>query len=312
MLKTNMHQLEHNPNMNIHRKVRISSRLLKFVSVLALVITLLVSIDFYISNQKICTNPYELKDFTSSIERVEVCNNKIYKGSTQIVSKDEYPDLFEFKLNDKSEKLKQYVRVFEKDKAEYISIKSIMDYTSWNTSSIGIYRKENNEYTLVFKKGFDDSQGRWVDIEFGEDYSYRDRYFYLNARGEGLTISGDIGYLGCYGECRLLWWDHYDWDSKKRTFVLANNKHPDEFQKLLESYEDFDKNRCQDEAGVNKSISELYKIRKDKEKICGDGVGEPATTPEQAKMLLKGMRAINLILDGKNISINDVGGVELN
>jgi len=290
----------------IHRSIR---------GILLLSLIIIVSTSLYSLKKswQECINPLELKDFTEGTEDVEVCGNKIYRGKTAIISKDEFPDLFEHKLNEESEptKLKQYIRVFEKDKKEYVSIKSIIDYVSWNNSAIGIYRKTDDGYVEIFKRSFSDNQGRWVDIEFGEDYSYRDVYFYLNAHGDGLTISGDIGYLGCYGACRLLWWDYYEWDSKEKTFVLANNKHPNEFQRLLESYEDFDKTRCQDEAGIDKSISELFKTRKDKERICADSFDEPATSPEQAEMLLKGMKAIKLIIEGENISMDEVSDIKL-
>lgn len=297
--------------MTIYKRISDLPRLFKAIFVVVLVLIFLLSNKFYNSDRKTCTNPYELKDFTSGVEKIEICKDEINRGSIKVLSKDEYPDLFEFILNGKPEKLKQYIRVFKKDNSEYISIKSVMDFTSWNTTAIGIYRKEDEEYELVFKKAFADNRGRWVNIEFGEDYTYRDPYFYLNSHGEGITISGDIGYLGCLGACRLLWWDYYEWSPKKKTFVLANNKHHDEFKKLLEDYESFDKTKCQEEAGEVKSISELYETRNDKKKICDDEAGEPATTISQAETLLKGLRAIKMILKGQNISINEVEKLEI-
>ncbi len=272
---------------------------------------------FYVNtrNSSICVNPFELKDSSSARkEIVRICNNTLYRGSIKVVSKNEYPDLFEFILNKDSEpdKVVQKVRVFEEDKQEYVSIISIIDYASWNNSSIGIYRKEKDKYTLVFKKSFKDNPGRWVDIEFGEDSVSRENMFALSIIGEGITISGDIGYLGCSGGCRMLWWDFYDWDSNIGTFVLANNKHPENFKRLLEDYEQMDQTTCQTEANVSESITNLYPIRKDKEKICSDDVREPATSLEQAKMLLKGKRAIELIIKGENISNSQVDKIEIN
>lgn len=272
---------------------------------------------FYSHNNKdenACVNPFEVKDFTSGKEQVAICNNSFYVGSQKVVSKDEFPDLFQFILNkdSKSNEVKQYVRIFEKDKTELISIKSTIDYTSLNNSAIGIYQKEkNNKYKLIFKKTFRDNPGRWVNIEFGEDYSTKDPYFYLNYPGSGISISGDIGYLGCFGACRMLWWDYYDWDSGKKTFTLVNNKHPEAFKKMLESYEQLDKNACLDESNVTGSISDLYSIRKDKEKICSDDASEPYTTSKQAEMLIKGKKAIELIIGGQNISISEVSKVKI-
>lgn len=230
-----------------------------------------------------------------------------------MVGKNEYPDLFEFLLNEdsKPEKVRQYIRVFEKDNQEYVSMKSIIDYTSWHNSSIGIFLKEDNEYKLIFKKTFDDNQGRWVNIEFGEDYTSRDPYFNLTSSGEGVSISGDLGYLGCLG-CRLLWWDYYDWDANKKTFVLANNKHPENFKRLLEDYEEKDKTTCLDQANVSESISDMYPLRKTKSKLCSDDAQEPLTTTGQAEMLLKGKEAIRLIINGENIPMSEVDKVRIN
>lgn len=285
----------------------------KFIA-LFIFILVITAVFFYKNNTNDCVNPYEVKDFTSGKEAVRICDDILYRGSTKVISKNEYPDLFEFLLNEdsKPEKVKQYVRVFEKNKQEYVSMISVIDYTSWNDSSIGIYRKEEKEYKLIFKKTFDDNQGRWVNIEFGEDYTSRDPYYYLSSTGEGISISGDLGYLGCLGRCRLLWWDYYDWDASKKTFVLANNEHPENFKRLLEDYEEKDKTTCLDEANVSESISKLYSIRKNKEKICSDDSQVPYTEPGQAEMLLKGKKAIEMIISGENIPMSKVDEVKIN
>lgn len=299
--------------MKLSKKFTTATSLSKFIVLILFVVCFLTVVYFYKNNKNNCVNPFELKDFTSRKETVRICDNVLYRGSTKVVSKNEYPDLFEFLLNksNKPDEVKQYARVFEKDKQEYVSMKSTIDYGSWNNSSIGIYRKEDNKYKLIFKKAFSDNKGRWVNIEFGEDFSGRDPYYYLNYQGEGISISGDIGYLGCLGACRLLWWDYYDWDSNKKTFVLANNKHPEAFKKLLENYEDFDKTKCLSEANIAESISNLYPVRKNKEKICSDDVKEPATTLRQAETLLKGKKAIELIISGENISNSQVDKIVL-
>ena len=85
----------------------------------------------------------------------------------------------------------------------------------------------------------------------------------------------------------------------------------DEWDKF-ENYEDFDKNTCLDEASVSKSISSLYPIRKNKEYICSDDALEPATRPQQAEMLLKGMKAIEMIINGENIPMSEVKNVKIN
>ena len=274
---------------------------------------------FYSANRKIqakdnCVNVFEVKDYTTRTEPVKICDGTLFRGKIRVVGKSEFPDLFQFSLgkDKKPDDVVQYVRVFEKDKQEYVSLKSVIDYRSWNNSALGIFRKESDSYIPVFRRTFDENNGRWVNIEFGEDNSYKDTFFYLTHQGEGLTISGDLGFLGCFGGCRMLWWDFYDWNSDKKTYVLSNNKHIENFKKLLESYEELDKKTCYREININTSISNLYPLRKDKEKICGDMLSEPSTTVEQAEMLLKGIKAIKMIIDGKNISMNEVKEIELN
>jgi hypothetical protein len=295
----------------VKKNLRIKSAVL-----VLLAICLPVGIYFYNTTYKhrvICLNPYEVKDSSSGKDPVRICDNVLYRGTTKIVGKSEFPDLFQFRLNkdSKPEQVKQYVRVFEKERQEYVSMKSVIDYGSWNDSAIGIYRKEEDKYMLVFKKAFDDHQGRWVNIEFGEDTTSRDSFFYISSQGGGISISGDIGYLGCFGRCRLLWWDYYNWDLKNKTFVLANNKYPENFKSLLDNYKEWDKTTCLDEANVSASISSLYRDRKNKEKFCSDDVRVPYTDSGQAAMLLKGIKAIERILKGENIPMSQVKNMTL-
>lgn len=286
---------------------------LKFIVIILFAIGLMTAFFYYLNRKDNCVNPYEVKDTSSRKEIVRICDNTLYRGSIKIVNDKEFPDFFRFYLNkdSKPENVVQYVRVSEFEKQEYVTIKSVIDYTSWIDSSIGIYHKDGNKYNLIFKKTFSDNWGRWVNIDFGEDYTTRDTLFYLSSHGEGFTISGDLGYLGCLGACRMLWWDYYDWDASKKTFVLVNNKHVENFKELLKDYEDVDKNKCSWEVNVSESITALYPLRKNKEKLCSDDAVQPYTTPGQAEMLLKGIKAIKMIINGENIPMSMVGSIQL-
>lgn len=299
--------------MKLSKTIITSKLFIKFIIIILFVTSLLTIVYFYKNDEPKCVNPYEVKDSSSGKEIVRICGNTLYRGNIKVVGENEYPDLFEFLLNkdSKPDIVKQYVRVFEVDKQEYVSMKSVIDYISWNNSSIGIYRKEGNKYALIFKKAFSDNPGRWVNIEFGEDYTSKSPSFYLSSQGDGISISGDLGYLGCTGACRILWWDFYDWDSNKKTFVLANNKHVENFKKILANYEEMDKTTCFSEVNISESISNLYPIRKDKEKICSDDAEQPYTTIKQAEMLLKGKKAIELIINGENIPMSQVDKVKI-
>jgi len=253
-----------------------------------------------------CKNPFEVRDYISTRGPVQICNGAFYRGSIKITDIKQFPDLFQFKLSTKNEieSTKQYVRVYEMDKTEVISIISTIDYLTWFNTSIGVYRKEGKSYKQIFKKTFADHMGRYADIRFvpsGDETGYD-----LNA----FFISGDLGWLGCYG-CRINWKDYYSWDSYSKTYVLSNNKYPNEFKKLLTEYEENDQKICRNENGLDDSITNLYSSRMKSEKYCGDNAIAPYTSSGQATIFLKGKQAIKKILDGQNISVNEVSKIKL-
>lgn len=253
-----------------------------------------------------CTNPFEVQDYTESKkEVVKICGDKFFRGNIEVVNKSKFPDLFEYKLNKDKDPVntEHRIRIFSKEKgSEYVSIISVIDWTTWLNSSIGIYRKEGNTYKQVFKRTFSDNNGRWIYIHFLSS----EPMFYNNI----LSISDDLGYLGCYS-CRINWTDYYDWSDSEKTFVLANNKHSFEFKKLLEEYETNDVTICKNEANLDESITNLYQYRNGNEKFCGDSAEVPFTSSGQATIFLKAKKAIGEIINGKNFSIKDVENIKL-
>lgn len=254
-----------------------------------------------------CKNPIEIiNDSSAKQETVRICGNKIVRGQIKVVDKNEYPDLFEYIFNNVAEPTDQYVTVFAKYNVEYVSIISVHDHSSWFVSAIGIYKKEANSYKEIFKQSyFKEDFGRWVrfdllDIPGGTDYQ------------PTLSISGDLGNLGCYG-CRMNWVDYYDWDKDKGTLVLSNNKHPQQFEELLAEYEEKDKKACTFENPLltNKVISEIYKSRKDYQKLCDDNSAVPFITPDQAIVFLKAKTTIKQIISGENLSHKDIDNTTL-
>ncbi len=256
----------------------------------------------YISRPIIqCQNAFEVQDYTESKEgAIRICDDKLYRGSTLVIDKNNFPDLFQFTLNKDSSptKTKHRIRIFEMGKGkEYVSIISVIDWTTWYNSAIGIYRKEGKEYKLVFKKSFSDSTGRWVFIRFIPSEPYMDN--------TTVSISGDIGYLGCWG-CRMNWTDYYDWSDKDGTYILANNKHQNEFKILLEEYEKNDKTACKNESNMDVSITNLYSYRNGKDKFCDDAAVAPNISSNQATVFLKAKTAIKEIIYGKNTSMKEI------
>lgn len=283
-----------------------------FFFVLFFIICILI-LHFYKSRGN-CVNPFEVKNFIQGNKIIQICNNILFVGSIKVVSDKEFPDLFRYSLNKDSKpyEVVQYIRNYKERETELISFVSTIDSITWNKSAIGIFRKEKDgEYKLIFKREFKDNQGRWVDINFGIDYVDKDPYFFLRSKGSGFSIKGDIGMLGCYGACRMPWQDFYDWDDNKGTYVIVNNEKPEIFKKLMNSYDNLDKSTCQNKIGESLTISELYPIRKDKLKFCSDTSEVPYTTNTQAKNFLKAKKAIQMIINGKNLSSSDISKINL-
>ncbi len=250
-----------------------------------------------------CTNPFEVRDYTlSKKETIKVCNGKIYYGSTKITDKKDYKDLFEYKIGDNYEPTEQRIRIFKQKNETNISIISYVNGVSWNKSAMGIYRRVNNSFKLIFKKDFSENLGRYSDVNFSTDETGYD----IN----GLSISGDVGHLGCYG-CLIEWTDYYDWDLNKQTFVLSNNKHTIEFNKLLEKYQNEDATACNDSDYSKASITELYNYRKGMEKFCGDNAIIPYISSDHATMFLKAKEAIKRIIKGENIYIDQIKNISI-
>lgn len=265
-------------------------------------VIIITSLKFFLLANNNCVNPFEVRDYRmSKKEIVKICNNKLYFGSKKIVDKKDYQDLFEYKVSDKFEPTEQHVIIFEQSNKTYVSVISIVNGVSWYRSAIGVYRKNSNNFELVFKKDFSENKGRYSEINF----------FSMDEKGagiKGLTISRDVGHLGCYG-CLMEWTDYYDWDQNKQTFVLSNNKHAFEFSKLLEKYQNEDESACNDVNYAKASITELYKYRKGIEKFCDDNAIVPYISSDQATIFLKAKKAIGEIINGKNISIEDLESI---
>lgn len=285
---------------------RISSRYLPIFGISIFFILLAI---FFSTKQAFisssCKNPTSVDDFTvSKNEVVRICEDQIKRGQTVVVSRNEYSDLFEYSPKEgKSEPTQQYVKVFTKDNNEYVSIVSVMDYSSWFSSAIGIYQKDKNSYKQVFRQSYLDGRfGRWTRIDLLNMPGIEDQ--------STIAVSGDLGYLGCLG-CRINWTDYYDWDNNQKTYILANNKHTDKFQELQTEYEKTDKEACSSEIPPQptKVISEIYQIRKDSEHFCDDGSISPLITPPQAETFLKAKRTIERIISGENLSNQDVSKI---
>jgi hypothetical protein len=275
---------------------------LKIILIILIILLILVVAVFAFPKTK-CKNPFLVQDYSKERNnQVKVCNDIFYYGNTKIVGKNNFRDLFEYKVSKKYEPTKQYIRIFERKDTTYVAITSIIDFVSWYKTSIGIYKKDLNGFNEVFKLPFKAVSGRYSNIRFvSSDYlNYHDQ----------IEASGDLGYLGCYG-CRINWVDYYHWSQKKQTYILANNKHKDEFNKIKVELEEQNQNACLETSGVPGIISELYSTRKNSKGFCDDRAVVPYITSEQASILLKAIKAAEFILDNRNIAGKDIKDIKI-
>jgi hypothetical protein len=269
---------------------------LKVILVLVLVIASIV----VITHKENCTNAFSVQDYTESKKgSIKICDKAVYYNDSKIVDDKENSELFHYKLSNKIEDTKQYVRIFEDNKQTYIGIISVIDYASWFKSTISVYKKEPVGFKEIFKLPFKDVPGRFAKISF-VNYNLFDYH--------NIEVSGDVGYLGCYG-CLINWVDYYRWDSKKQNFVLVNNQHKREFEDLLKRFEEQNQSACLETSGTPGVISELYPARKDSKGFCDDRAIVPYITTKQAKTLLQAIRAAKLIIKNDNISSKEVKNI---
>lgn len=114
--------------------------------------------------------------------------------------------------------------------------------------------------------------------------------------------------LGC-GACLFEWMDIYEWDGVSEKLSLVNAKYPEEFQELYQRYVDANSNSCSDY--TDKTLKEMYIVRKNKETVCADNEQLPAILPDQAKTFLQAMEGLKRILSGENLSYDGIARIRL-
>lgn len=258
-----------------------------------------------IKNNDDCKNPTKMEDYTDGKERLVICKDKIQYGDKTVTTREDTPDLFGYRFNDKETwDVTQEVVAYKLDNKEFIAIFSVVNPQSWYKRSGYIFQKDGENFKPIFHKTFDDLSGRWAGVRFDENGSV----FEPNA----IDVNQDFGYIGPLGQ-RIYWRDYYVWDSSKNTFVLSNDKMSFRLDEIRKTYNELDQEACGNESPsmVGKKISDLYSTRKNSEHFCNDSSSVPYISNEQVGMFLKAKKALNEIAQGKNYSFSEINNIEL-
>lgn len=184
-----------------------------------------------------------------------------------------------------------------KYKASIQGIKS----ASKSQEEITIYDKNN---TGIFQKKF------YEDGFLGSILTYS----IATDSGE-ITQTGSLGSIGCNtNQCFIMWTNFYSLDDKKNSYELDNASHKDFFKSLLISYNTLDKRGCsvlgnQIIPNHDKiSFSDLYSKNPGIPYYCSK---EQGILPESLKLFLKAKKTVQQIIDGQNLSSNDIQEISL-
>ena len=252
-----------------------------------------------------CKNPTKMEDYTDGKERLAICKDIIKYGNQTVTTREDTPDLFGYRFNDKETwNVTQEVVAYKLDNKEFIAIFSVVNPQSWYKRSGYIFQKDGENFKPIFHKTFDDLSGRWAGVRFDENGSV----FEPNA----IAVNQDFGYMGPLGQ-RIYWRDYYVWDAAKDTFVLANDKMSFRLDEIRKTYSELDQEACGNESPsmVGRKISDLYTTRKNSEHFCNDSSPVPYISNTQAELFLKAKKALDEIGQGKNYSFKDIENINL-
>lgn len=264
-------------------------------------VSILLIKKWYPKNNIFCENPFKLEDYSDRKKLFTICKDKIYYDNELIADKSKNPEIFD----SKAAIPKLEVAIYLVNKQELIAIFPVADMVTWYARGSNIFIKVNGKYKEVFKRSIDELTGRWRGVRIaGADSIYSDP--------KTIIVNQDLGQLAFEGE-RIPWSDYYDFDEKNFRYVLANNKHRMEFEQLKKNYEELDLKSCQGESPANAGlkVSDLYPTRKSFEHFCFNESLTPYVSKDQAIVFLKGKKAIEFILGGKNLSMDDIKNVKL-
>lgn len=189
--------------------------------------------------------------------------------------------------------------IFSTDDQKYKASIQGIKTASKSQQEITIYDNKNSG---IFQKKF------YEDAFLGSILNYS----IATDTGE-LTQTGSLGSIGCStNQCFIMWTNFYALD--KNSYTLNNASHKDFFKSLLISYNTLDKRGCS-VLGSNIipnhskiSFEELYKKYPSLPYYCSKEMG---ILPENLKLFLKAKKAVQQVINGENISSNDIQEISL-
>lgn len=190
---------------------------------------------------------------------------------------------------------------FEADNQKYKAAIQGYESESKSTQEITIFDKNN---TGIFQKKF------YEDGFLGSILNYS----IATDSGE-ITQTGSLGSLGCNSnQCNIMWTNFYTLNSEKNSYKLDNNSHKDFFKSLLVSYNVLDNRGCSilgnriipDHDKL--SFTKLYEKYKSIPYYCSKELG---ILPESLQLFLKSKKAVQEIINGENLSSNDIQEISL-
>jgi len=279
-------------------------KLFKFLfTVLFLVVFIFLIKKWYPKNNIFCENPFKLEDYSDRKKLFTICEDKIYYGNELITDKNKNPEIFSAKAVIRP---KLEVAIYLVNKQELIAIFPVANMFTWYASGVNIFVKENGKYKEIFKRDLDKLSGRWRGVRIVGSDSV------ASFDPKTIIVDQDLGDMGGNG-IRVFWSDYYDFDEKNFKYVLSNYKHRMDFEQFKKNYEKLDLESCSKELPANAGlkVSDLYPTRKSFEHFCFNESLSPYISKDQATIFLQGKKAIDLILDGKNLSMDDIKNVKL-
>jgi hypothetical protein len=173
------------------------------------------------------------------------------------------------------------------------SSKSVEEITIYDTNNVGIFQKKFYEDAFL---------GSILTYSIASD------------TGE-ITQTGSLGSLGCNNnQCNIMWTNFYTLDKEKNSYELDNASHKDFYKSLLVSYSVLDNRGCnilgnQIILSHDKlTFTELYAKYPTIPYYCSKELG---ILPENLQLFLKAKKAVQEVIDGKNISSEEIQEVSL-
>jgi hypothetical protein len=219
----------------------------------------------------------------------------VSQGDTVLDSADAFFSLFfiDYKKTGK-ERIPQFINIKETSQGTAILVKANLAYGSATHKGAAVY--------LVLKdrafKVYQEDQNTPGNASFISIY-----------QTEPLVIK-EVSNLAPLGpnSARPTWVDLYGWDSKLQKQILVNNLHPEVFKELTEEYTMYDQKSCEE---TGQLLTEAYRERNTQEKVCGETDQSPYVTSKYTKIFLQARETAIRILQGENLSHQDIEKIEL-